>query len=199
MARTFVDHLGGRAALCQGDAFTLPFAGGRFGVVFGQGVREHFREPAAALREQVRVLAPGGSLIVSVPQTVTGYTLHKRRAIRRGSWPWGWEGQFAGRELARLGRAQGLQVLEVFGHQYWLSWYEPAWVLRDLVGKFYRRNPWAGRWPFPQVHRLYDSLWVRLERRWGRHFVQKVAAVFRKDGAAGPKGSAPLPRPLRAG
>ncbi len=187
VARTFVGPLGGRAALCQGDVFALPFASGGFGMVFSQGVLEHFRGPAAALREQVRVLAPGGYLTISVPQTFTGYTLHKHRAIRRGVWPWGWEGQFTGRALARLGRAQGLQVLEVFGYQYWRSWHEPAWVLRDLVGKFHRRNPWAARWPFPQVHRLYESLWARLERRWGRHFLQNVAVVFRKGGATRPE------------
>jgi SAM-dependent methyltransferase len=182
VARTFAAHQRVRLALCVGDAFALPFRSSAFGFVFSQGVLEHFRDPAPTVREQLRVLAAGGIFIVNVPQRWTGYTLHKRRAIRRGTWPWGWEGSFSPAQLRRLGAAQGLECLEVFGYQYWRAWGEPAWVLRDLYGKIHRRNPLAGRAPFPWVARRYDGLWTRLEGWCGRWFLQNVVAVFRKPG-----------------
>jgi SAM-dependent methyltransferase len=179
-AEGFARHLGVRAALVCGDATVLPVRDASLGLVFSQGLLEHFRNARVVLREQIRALAPGGWLVVSVPQTVTGYTLHKRAAMRRGAWPWGWEGQFTARQLARLGRELGLEVARVFGYHYWRSWSEPAWILRDLWGKIQRRNPLAALPPFPQITRGYEALWQRLERRWGHLFLQNVVAVFRK-------------------
>lgn len=170
--------------LCQGDTYRLPFRTGSLGVVFSQGVLEHFADPYPVLAEQVRVLHEGGVLVASVPQTFTGYTIYKHRAIRAGTWPWGWEDQYSARRLRRIGQRLGLGVEQVFGYQYWLSWGEPAWVLRDLYGKFHRRNPLAARPPFPQLDRLYNRLWNWLERRYGHLFLLNVVAVFRK-----PRGS----------
>ena len=180
VARAFARHLEARMAVCCGDVLALPLRAACAGLVFSQGLIEHFREPADAVREQARTLAPGGILVVSVPQTFTGYTLHKRRAMRDGTWPWGWEGDFTARRLARLGREQGLELLRVFGYQYWRSWGEPAWVLRDLWGKVQRRNPLAVAFPFPHITRLYDGAWNWLERWYGHLFLQNVVAVFRK-------------------
>lgn len=181
-ARIFVARLGVKVALCGGDAFALPFRSETFGLVFSQGVLEHFRNPSAAMREQVRVLASDGILVVNVPQRWTGYTLHKHRAIRRGRWPWGWEGEFTARHLLVLGCAEGLECLHHFGCQYWMAWGEPAWILRDLYGKIHRRNPLAAVPPFPQLDRLYNRLWTWLESRYGHLFMQNVVAVFRKPG-----------------
>lgn len=168
--------------LCQGDAFALPFRSGSVGIVFSQGVLEHFHDPSRALAEQVRVLSAGGVLVVSVPQAFTGYTVHKRRAIRAGTWSWGWEDQYSSHRLRQLGEGLGLCVERVFGYQYWLSWGEPAWVLRDLYAKFHRRNPLAALPPFPQLDRFYNTLWNWLECRYGHLFQQNVVAVFRKPG-----------------
>ena len=179
-ARTFARHLDARTPFCCGDLFALPFDTGTFHLVFSQGVLEHFPCPAEALREQIRVLAPGGTLVVSVPQTYTGYTIHKRRAIRHGTWPWGWEGQFTARQLSELGRHHKLEIAEIFGYQYWRSWSEPAFVLRDLWGKLHRRNPLAASPPFNQIHRLYERIWKRLESQYGHWFLQNLVVVFRK-------------------
>ncbi len=180
-ARAFATHLGVKVALCLGDTFALPFPSGSIGLVFSQGLLEHFRDPVPAIREQVRTLAPGGRLIISVPQRWAGYTLHKRRAIRRGTWPWGWEGEYTARELVALGHAEGLESLEIFGYQYWRAWGEPAWVLRDLSGKFHRRNPWREMWAFRELHRVYERIWGSLERRWGHLFMQNVVSVFQRS------------------
>lgn len=53
--------------LVQGDAQALPFADAAFDAVVALDVLEHLANPALALREIGRVLAPGGLLMVSVP------------------------------------------------------------------------------------------------------------------------------------
>jgi len=180
VARRFAQLLHAPIGLTRADGAQLPFRDRTFGLVYSQGLIEHFVEPRPALSEQVRVLAPRGRLVVNVPQAWAGYTLWKHLAIRRGRWPWGWEGQFTARRLLDLGRGLALQPLEVFGYQYWRSWGEPAWVLRDLWGKFQRRNPLAPAFPFPQVTRLYDGAWSWLERRYGHLFLQNLVVVFEK-------------------
>ena len=50
-----------------GDAGRLPFADGAFSLVVSSDTLEHFPDPASALAEARRVLAPGGSLVVWVP------------------------------------------------------------------------------------------------------------------------------------
>jgi hypothetical protein len=121
--------------------------------------------------------------MASVPQTYTAYTLHKRRAIRRGTWPWGWEGAFSAAQLSALGLRQGLELVELFGCQYWVSWWEPTWVLRDLWGKLHRRNPLASLPPFPALHEAYERAWRALERKLGHRFLLNVVAVFHKPPA----------------
>jgi SAM-dependent methyltransferase len=179
VARDSADHLQVPLRLCQGDTVALPFRSGSVGVVFSQGVMEHFPDPCPALVEQVRVLAGGGVLVISVPQAYTGYTIYKHRAIRAGTWPWGWEDQYSSRRLRRLGESLGLHVERVFGYQYWLSWGEPVWVLRDLIGKVERRAPARlRRWIGP-ISTFYDSGWNWLEKHLGHLFLQNLAAVFR--------------------
>jgi len=46
----------------------LPFADGAFGLVYLFDVIEHLPNPVAVLRELGRVLAPGGTLLITTPQ-----------------------------------------------------------------------------------------------------------------------------------
>lgn len=184
VAHSCAERLRVSLKLCQGDAHTIPLRSGSAGLVFSQGVLEHFQDPRPVLAEQARILAPGGVLVVSVPQTFTGYTVSKHRAIRAGTWPWGWEGQFSSRSLRQLGDSLGLKAERVFGYQYWLSWAEPSWVLRDLVGKLERRLPAPmSKWMKP-VSGAYDRLWNWAEESCGHVFLLNVAAVFRVPGSA---------------
>ena len=54
------------SAVCA-DALALPFAGATFAAVVAAEILEHLPEPAAALMEMRRVLAPGGLLIITTP------------------------------------------------------------------------------------------------------------------------------------
>jgi SAM-dependent methyltransferase len=158
-----------------GDVFSLPVRSGSLDVVFSQGVLEHFQDPMPALLEQERVLRPGGALIVNVPQRITGYAAMKRRKMRQGVWDFGWETDFTAWGLRRLGEGIGLVAERMFGYGYWRSWSEPAWVLRDLVGKLARRLP-----GFKPCERLYDACWSAVESRAGKCFCQNLVVLFRK-------------------
>jgi len=57
----------------QADARDLPFENNRFDIVYSIGVIEHFRETELALKEQVRVCKPGGTVIAAVPNLATPY------------------------------------------------------------------------------------------------------------------------------
>ncbi|MCX7886209.1 MAG: class I SAM-dependent methyltransferase, partial [Verrucomicrobiae bacterium] len=60
--------------LVRGDALRAPFADGTFDFLYHQGLLEHFRDPMPLLRENRRLLKPGGYLLVDVPQRYHLYT-----------------------------------------------------------------------------------------------------------------------------
>ncbi len=64
--------LGQRLRYLKGDARTLPFDDGRFDLVTCQTVLIHLPDVAAAVRELMRVLKPGGLLAVAEPNNLAG-------------------------------------------------------------------------------------------------------------------------------
>jgi SAM-dependent methyltransferase len=56
----------GTAEIVSGDAAALPWDDGRFSVVASLDVFKFVPDPGAALREAVRVLRPGGRLVITV-------------------------------------------------------------------------------------------------------------------------------------
>lgn len=52
-----------QAVYMNGDALALPYADGSFDAVFSIGLFEHFEDIAAPLREQMRILRPGGMFL----------------------------------------------------------------------------------------------------------------------------------------
>ena len=60
--RQFADHSLDVNAIVA-DCLEMPVPDGTYDVVFSVGLLEHFSQPELVLREQVRVLAPGGLLI----------------------------------------------------------------------------------------------------------------------------------------
>jgi SAM-dependent methyltransferase len=110
-----------------GDAFSLPFRDGTFDAVYHQGLLEHFREEAASrmIREQTRVLKPGGLLLIDVPQRYHIYTLLKHLLIMANMWFAGWERSFSYPELKGLMRAHGLSPVHRYG-----EWMVPSLLYR---------------------------------------------------------------------
>jgi len=114
----------GRAATVQllvADVCRAPLPDASFDLVFSQGLLEHFRDPGEILAAQVRLLKPGGMLVVNVPQKFNLFTLYKRWQMRRGEWPPGWETEFSPRQLILLGKRFGLAPSRVDGHGSFLS------------------------------------------------------------------------------
>ena len=114
------------APVC-GDGTGSPFADGTFDVVFHQGLLEHFPDPLPLLRDNIRILKPGGSLVIDVPQTYHYYTLGKMALIAVDKWFAGWETQFTIAELEKMMQAEGLTVTRSYG-----DWMVPGLWYRAL-------------------------------------------------------------------
>ena len=165
------------------DTQTLPIQDDSFDLVFSQGLVEHFRNPESIVAEHSRILKNGGILIINVPQKFTGYTLMKTRRMRQRKWRLGWEAAFSCQDLKALAERLSLKEMEVFGYQYWQSWSEPTFVIRDLYEKLHRRNPLNGLAFFVLIKRAYDHLWQLLEKKWGHYFMQNIVIVLQKKAA----------------
>jgi ubiquinone/menaquinone biosynthesis C-methylase UbiE len=63
----WAQRLGAHRSLALASAAALPFRDGAFNSVVCNSTLEHIPEADAVLREAHRVLAPGGSLLVTVP------------------------------------------------------------------------------------------------------------------------------------
>ena len=118
-----VRHVRGSTRLAQADATHLPFESNSIDLLLAADVLEHLDDDGAALREFVRVLRPGGHLVLTVPafpmlwgpQDVVSQ--HRRRYRRE--------------PLLALVRDSGVQVSTCFHFNYLL--FVPIWVARKIL------------------------------------------------------------------
>lgn len=73
--------------LVNGVAERLPFPAGQFDIVLSNEVLEHVQDDAAAAREIIRVLKPGGRAVVFVPNR--GYPVEQHGIFWRGQYRFG--------------------------------------------------------------------------------------------------------------
>ena len=141
-----------------GNAFQMPFPDATFDAVFHQGLLEHFRNPLDLLRENARILRPGGVLLVDVPQRWHYYTPLKHALIAVDRWFAGWETEFSIGELRGMLCRVGLQPVHEYG-----DWCVPNLfyrVLRKTLRRAGIRLPLQPAMPLvgPILQRLRSSL-----------------------------------------
>jgi SAM-dependent methyltransferase len=110
LRRTFDGY--GPRAICA-EAGRLPFRDGEFDKVLCTGVLMHISEDEAAVREIVRVLRPGGTLLCSINNLFSPYSLPVRIWNRRKQ---GFVQKFLSPfRFAKFLRASGIQSIEWAG------------------------------------------------------------------------------------
>ena len=162
----------------QADLHQAPFADGAFGMVVCIGVLHYVPDPAAGFRDVVRLLAPGGTLLLSVysrPEAAGGARdlgLRAARAVRRVSprvphrllrWLCAPLGLllYAGVVLpGRAGEAAGVRALASLP----LQTYRRRPVRSLWLDTFNRLSaPFEHRFLWPEVQQWLDDAGLRVE------------------------------------
>ena len=115
------------------------------------------------LRDNIRILKPGGYAVIDVPQTYHYYTLGKMFLIAIDKWFAGWETQFTIKELEDMVTDEGLTVTRSYGD--WMVpglWYRA--VRKIIMTRTGKKLPMFPE-PIPPLARLGES-W----RRWFGQF-----------------------------
>ena len=162
-----------------GDGTGSPFADGTFDVVFHQGLLEHFRDPLPMLRDNIRILKPGGHLVVDVPQTFHYYTLAKKTLIAMNKWFAGWETEFTIDQLEDLVRAEGMHITRSYGD--WMVpglWYRA--VRKIILTRTGKKLPMFPE-PIPPLARLGEA-WRRFfgRTRLSLYTTPTIGVIARK-------------------
>jgi SAM-dependent methyltransferase len=120
----------GRWLVAQADVTKLPFAGGSFDIVICSEVLEHIVDNRTAVAELVRVLKPGGDLVVTVPRFLPERICW---AISRAYHhePGGHIRIYRKRELMDLLEAAGVRCRRI---RYRHGLHAPYWWLKCFVG-----------------------------------------------------------------
>jgi ubiquinone/menaquinone biosynthesis C-methylase UbiE len=167
-----------------GDGMGSPFADNSFDVVFHQGLLEHFRDPLPMIRDNRRILKPGGCAVIDVPQTFHYYTLGKQLLIAVDRWFAGWETQFTIAQLEKMVTAEGLEVARSYGD--WMVpglWYRA--LRKILLTRLGLKLPMFPE-PVPPLARLGEA-WRRAfgRTRLSLYTTPTIGVIARKPAAAG--------------
>jgi len=163
-------------SLAAGDVFQLPFKSNTFDLVFSQGLIEHFTKPSAAIREQIRVIRPGGLLCIDVPQTWSLLTLYKRWHIWRRTWFAEWETSYSLGKLEHLLRDEGLQIISSYG---WLYFPSILYGFRNLHTIDERHA--IPIWLSSGMKQRVEAFWEWIEhQRWYYRWLGCVGVIAKK-------------------
>jgi SAM-dependent methyltransferase len=116
----------GLGVVRRGDVRDLPFEDASFDLVLATDIVEHVEEDRLALSEIARVLAPGGSAVITVPafQSLWGIQDEVSHHLRRYRLP----------VLRNAVEAAGLRPMRCFHFNYLL--FVPIWLARQILRVF---------------------------------------------------------------
>jgi SAM-dependent methyltransferase len=162
MARREFEQRGLSGEFVLGDVRALPFGDGSFDLVYAGGVVEHFAELDTAVGEMVRVLRPGGRVLVTVPALTLSYPylflrgnvpavpLAERAVaalhfgLLRGRFaPFGYERSFTRRRIRRVLERAGLAGVEVGRFDTYLPLLQLSGLVRPLARSLARTDAFA--------------------------------------------------------
>jgi SAM-dependent methyltransferase len=139
-----------------GDVRAIPYADESFDLIYSMGTIEHFPEFPAAMREMYRVLKPGGTAIVGVPNKLDPFLrpamVHAMNTFKL--YDYGVEKSFYPWELRRLAESAGFHVSAISGILFIPGWLRMADlavhtrfpVAAKLSGLLVRPFEWAYRY-----------------------------------------------------
>ena len=120
-----------RPGLVVSDVRSIPFPNATFDLIYSMGTIEHFPDYEVAVREIFRVLKPGGTAIIGVPNKLDPFLrpLLVFTLQRLGLYAYGMEKSFTSRGLRRLLESAGFRVVAQSGILFL-----PGWLrMLDLV------------------------------------------------------------------
>ncbi len=127
-----------RPAFAGGDVRALPVRSASVDIVYSMGTIEHFPEYAEAVAEIFRVLRPGGTAIVGVPNKLDPFLrpllVHTLNAC--GLYGYGMEKSFTPGALQRLLESAGFRVTARTGILF-----IPGWLRMLELWLYTRRSP----------------------------------------------------------
>jgi SAM-dependent methyltransferase len=113
-----------RPGFVVSDVRALPFHSEAFDLVYSMGTIEHFADSDVAVREIFRVLKPGGTAIIGVPNKLDPFLrpLLVHGLNKLGAYPYGMEKSFTAPGLRRLVESTGLRVTAISGILFIPGW-----------------------------------------------------------------------------
>jgi len=152
-----------KAEAVQGDALAMPYRDGEFDVVIASEILEHIPADERAVAELVRVLAPGGALVVTVPRWLPEricWLLSDEYHANEG----GHVRIYRADALRRMISGQGMRFIHST-HAHAL--HSPYWWLKCLVGVSNEQHPLVTGY-----HRML--VWDMMKQPWLTRFAESA-------------------------
>lgn len=173
--RRHADEGGVNLLSIQADVEELPFTDGTFDLAYSQGLVEHFLPPDKLMREQVRVVKPGGFVLVDVPQLFSLQAVTKGILMRIDRWPFGWERNYTEGQLRKLLGSFGLEPVAVYAYGYIPPINLPTGIINSL-------REWGYKMTYKkegqEVVLPYGGLKFNFQKTWlARHLLNCIGIV----------------------
>lgn len=184
-SRPALDVLGRRAdegrvnlLSVQADAEELPFTDCTFDLVYSQGLVEHFLPSDKLMREQVRVVKPGGFVLVDVPQLFSLQAVTKGILMKIDRWPFGWERNYSEEQLRKLLGSFGLEPVAAYAYGY----IPPINLSTEIIDSL---REWGYKMTYKkrgeEVVTPLGGLKFRFQKTWlARHLLSCIGVMARK-------------------